>query len=139
LRPAAPARHPDREDAPHQQGPPISSAAIASRRGPGADAYAEVVGVIRLPATLLELADDGCHWPVNDDWGLATLFCNHGKAGSGHPSYCRRHAALAIRTKTEAVEASRLRWTRSNCFSFGIAKTSRRTVRARKKATSRSA
>jgi hypothetical protein len=60
-------------------------------------APAEIVGVIRPAARLLELADDGCHWPVSWGKGRITLFCNHGKTGSGHPSYCRQHARRAIR------------------------------------------
>jgi hypothetical protein len=58
---------------------------------------AGIVGVIRPPATLLELADDGCHWPIRWGTGRPTLFCNCGRTGSGHPSYCRRHAARSVR------------------------------------------
>jgi hypothetical protein len=83
-----------------------------------ASATAEIAYIIRPPAPLLELADDGCRWPVS--WGRATLFCNHGHAGSGHPSYCRQ-PMRAIRTEAEAVEASRLRRIRSHGFGFGIA------------------
>jgi GcrA cell cycle regulator len=79
--------------------PPKSTALKSGthRWRPRPTPVAPIVGVIRPPATLLELAEDGCHWPVNDGWGSGTLFCNCGRTGSGHPSYCRRHAARSVR------------------------------------------
>jgi hypothetical protein len=103
---------------------PRRSSRPPKRRAPAPTprcAPAEIVGVIRPAVPLTELSDDGCHWPVSWGEGRATLFCNHGRAGSGHPSYCRQHAMRAIRTEAEAVEASRLRRIRSHGFWFGIA------------------
>jgi hypothetical protein len=71
-----------------------------------APVVAEVIGVIRPPTPLLELANDGCRWPVSSDWGLATLFCNHGRA-SGHASYCRHHAMRAIRSEADSHAVAR--------------------------------
>jgi GcrA cell cycle regulator len=105
--------------------PPVRRVrAPVERRFRRGDESGQVAHTIRPPASLLELADDGCHWPVSGK-GLATLFCNHGRAGSGHPSYCQRHAMRAIKSEAEAkagaVEASRLRQRRD--FWFGAALT----------------
>ena len=51
-----------------------------------------------VPATavpLIELGDNGCHWPVGPGTGTSTLFCNAER--SGHVSYCRHHAARSVR------------------------------------------
>jgi hypothetical protein len=45
--------------------------------------------------TLIELGDNGCHWPVAGE-GVATLFCGADRDGSWHASYCRHHQARSV-------------------------------------------
>ena len=49
---------------------------------------------------LIELGDNGCHWPVAGE-GVAALFCNADRGGSSHVSYCRHHAARSVRVVDE--------------------------------------
>jgi hypothetical protein len=83
-------------EAPRIRKPPGGGRRQPQTRAPAPARAAGIVGVIRPPATLLDLADDGCHWPIR--WGSGRiLFCNCGRGGSGHPSYCRRHALRSTR------------------------------------------
>jgi hypothetical protein len=106
---------------PAAESPRIRKAPGGGRRQSAAQPHAPraagIIGVIRPPATLLELADDGCHWPIRWGSGRPIVFCNCGRTGSGHPSYCKRHAKRATRPdpRREFANRATIDAARSDC------------------------
>jgi GcrA cell cycle regulator len=102
LSPARPAGAPARSCPPRVRSPRLSPSSRlfrlidAQTRGGAADASAEPAPIDSAQrCSLLEIAQDKCHWPIGDPHAEDFAFCGN-EAVTGF-SYCAGHARMAYR------------------------------------------